>query len=400
MKDRLVNQVNWHHASMQATFWGGYCAIWSFITVFLLYRGFMNTQVGIITAVSTTIPTFIAPKLSALADKDPRFGVRRQAIFYTVLLEIAALFMWGFGQYKIVDTAVYLFIGILLVIVPSYFSVMVNDFAVRGLNVNFGLGRGMGSLCYGLCSLLLGFITERYSPVLILPVFVVLNALTLLSIVTFRYPLPSLPPAKAADVPVSNLALLKKYPSFALLVLGCGLMMGGHSTVCTYLIHVCERAGVGESAMGTMMAIGAVVEVPVMLLFNRFLRVKPLKFWLALSAFGFVLRQSLLAVATTPALLYVASFLQIIENSLYVPATTLYVVRYLDSANQAKGQALIYTMANGLGPAIALFLGGRLMDLYGVNALMVMIVAVSAVGAAIVLGALFMSFKKSGGEVS
>ena len=400
MKERLVNQVNWHHASMQATFWGGYCAIWSFITVFLLYRGFMNTQVGIITAVSTTIPTLIAPKLSALADKDPRFGARRQAIFYTVLLEIAAILMWGFGQNKIVDAAGYLVIGILLVIVPSYFSVMVNDFAVRGLDVNFGLGRGMGSLCYGFCSLFLGFIIERRSPLVIVPFFAVFNALMLLTIVSFRYPLPPLPVAKAADKPLSNAALLKKYPRFALLVLGCGLMVGGHGTVGTYLIHICDRVGVGESDMGIFLCICAAVEVPVMLLFNRFLHVKPLKFWLALSAIGYVVRQTVLAVATTPFLFYLGAFLQIIENSLYVPATTLYVVRYLDSANQAKGQSLIYTMSNGLGPAISLFLGGRLMDVYGVNTLMVMVVAFSVVGAAIVFTALFMPFKKSGGEVS
>lgn len=399
MDKNLVNKVNWHHGAMQATFWGGYCAIWSFITVLLLHLGFINTQIGIITSVSTTIPTFIAPRLSALADKDPRFSARRQAIFYTVLLEIAALLMWGFGQYKVVDTAGYLIIGTLLVIIPSYFSVMVNDFAVRGLDVNFGLGRGMGSLCYGICSLVLGFVVERYSPVLIVPVFAVFDALMLLSLVTFRYPLPPLPAAKAADRPISNLALLKKYPRFALMVLGCGLMMGGHGTVGTYLIHICQRAGCDESVMGIFLCICAAVEIPVMLLFNRLLYVKPLKFWLALSIVGFVLRQSLLAMATTPTLLYLGAFLQIMENSLYVPATTLYVVRYLDSANQAKGQSLLYTMANGLGPAIALFLGGRIMDIRGVNALMVMVTVFSVVGATIVFTALFLPIGKRGGKM-
>lgn len=395
----MVRKVNLHYAVIQFTFWAAYCAGWAFVTVILLHRGFTNTKVGMITALAALLPMFFSPRLAALADKSPRFSARRQSVLLSLLLLLCAMMLWFWKDNAAVNAICFTATGVLLILLPPFFNVLLNDFTLRGLDVNYGLGRGIGSGGYALFSPILGVVMEKHSPDAALPLFAGLSVLLIIFLVLFRYPLPPLPPGKAAEKPLSNPAMMKKYPVFVLLVFGCALMIGGHSIATTYMIHLCEKVGAGESAMGTILAITAIVEIPVIVSFNFLLKRKPLRFWFSLCAVGYILRQVLFAVAVTPAGLYLAAAAQTLENALFVPCSVLYVLRSLDSANQAKGQSMLYTVSSGLGTALALLLGGRIMDVSGINALMVMVVVFSVAGAAIVLAALFLPDKKSGVKV-
>ena len=394
MDRKLIQKINLHYAVIQFTFWAAYCAGWAFVTVILLHRGFTNTTVGIITALASLLPIFLSPKLSALADKDPRFSARRQSVFLSLVLLLCAILLWFWKTNALINTLCFTTVGVLLIMLPPFFNVILNDFTLRGLNVNYGLGRGIGSGGYALFSPILGIAIEKHSPDIALPMFVGLSALLVVCLLLFRYPLPPLPAGKAAQKPLSNLAMMKKYPVFVLLVLGCALMIGGHTIVTTYMIHICEKAGAGESAMGTVLSITAIVEIPVIVGFNFLLKRKPLRFWFSLCAVGYVLRQLLFALASTPAGLYLAALSQLLENSLFVPCSVLYVLRSLDAANQAKGQSMLYTVSSGLGPAIALLIGGRILDRSGIGSLMTFSVSLAVVGALTVILALFIPSKR------
>ena len=394
MDSKLIQKINLHYAAIQFIFWADYCAGWAFVTVLLLSRGFTNTHIGIITALASLLPVLLSPRLSALADKNPRFSARRQSVYLASTMLLCALALWLGKENTVINAVGFTAVGVLGILLPPFFNVILNDFSLRGINVNYGLGRGIGSGGYALFSPILGIAMERRSPDAALPIFVVLSVLLLLSLLLFRYSLPPLPAGKAAEKPLSNLAMMKKYPVFLLLVLGCALMLGGHSIVSTYMIHICERAGAGESTLGTVLSITAIVEIPMIVCFNYLLRKKPLRFWFCLCAVGYVLRQALFALAFTPAMLYAASISQLLENSLFVTCSALYVLRYLDAANQAKGQSLLYTVSSGLGPAVSLLIGGRVLDRHGIGTLMLLSVLLSSAGAVVTVLALFLPIRK------
>lgn len=44
-----------------------------FLTVLLLYRGFSNSQIGVVSFLALTLPIVVQPGLAALADRDGRF---------------------------------------------------------------------------------------------------------------------------------------------------------------------------------------------------------------------------------------------------------------------------------------------------------------------------------------
>lgn len=385
----LAKRINWHHAAMQGTYSGSSNAIWCFVSVILLYFGFANTQIGVITALAAMLPVLIAPRLSALADSNPRFTARRFAMMLVVLMEVAGIVALCFLKNHAVMAVSFLLIGICITSIPSYINAMISECVQCGINVNYGMGRGFGSLVYALVSLLVGLLVDRYSPAMLIPLFLVLNVLAFVSVATFRYTLPPLPPERAAAQPISNRALLKKYPSFALLIIGWALLFGSHSASNLYLIHVVRRLGEDEQFLTTLIAVCVFLEFPSMYIFRSLVRKKPLRFWFCVSAAGFILRHVVLLFATSPLQLYIIAIAQFFEIGMLVPASTMYVMEYLDAANQVKGQTLLYSVSNGVGPACVSLLGGRMLDVYGIDAMLTMVLGCSVLGMLIVVAALF-----------
>ena len=179
------------------------------------------------------------------------------------------------------------------------------------------------------------------APTLVIPLFLVFNALTAVAVATFRYPMPPLPSQNTSCKPVSHRELLKKYPTFFLLILGWGLLFGSHNTSGTYLIHVLRKMGEGESLLGILVAVSVLMEFPSMWAFRSMLQKKSLRFWFCVSGVAYILRHVVLLVARRPVFLFLLAIIQFFETGILVPATSLYVVRYLDPANQAKGQSLM-----------------------------------------------------------
>ena len=263
------------------------------------------------------------------------------------------------------------------------------EFHLRGVSVNYGLGRGTGSTTYAIVALVLGFVLERRPPTVMLPVLLAALAAQILSVWSFRYPLPpAAETTERAAPPVLSLrALLRKYPAFAVLLLGCALLQGSHNACNTYMIHIAAKVGAGEGLMGTILALSAFMELPSMALFPRIHRRLSLEALFRLCAAAFVARNVLFLLAASPVLLYVAAVIQFVEFGIFLPATVYYVAEKLDAANQVKGQGLIHVFSNGLGPAVMTAAGGRLIDSGGINAMLWFTSAGAALGFVVVLAA-------------
>lgn len=398
--DRLALKVNIHHAMIEGSYFAGFSAIWGFGSVLLLYLGLSNSALGVVTSLALVLPLLIQPALAALSDADSRWTSRRLALVLSLLTMCAAVLMLLFAGQKAVLLVSYAVIGVLLVCIAPFFNSMVMEYHLRGINVNYGLGRGTGSTTYAIVALVLGFVLEKRSPTVILPVFLVALAAQIAAVYTFRYPLPPVSAAREGEPPkvLGLWALLRKYPSFALLLIGCGLLQGAHNTCNTYMIHIASKVGAGESLMGILLALGAFMELPAMALFPRIHRRLSLRALFRICATAFLVKNLLFLLARTPVLLYVASLLQCVEFGIFLPATVYYVAEKLDAANQAKGQGLIHVFSNGLGPAVMTAVGGRLVDGGGINAMLRFAVIGSAVGLAVVTAATSRYFDKRSKE--
>ena len=394
--DKLSRKVNLHHAVMQGSYFTGFSAIWGFGPVLLLYLGLSNSALGVVTSLALLLPLLVQPALAALSDADSRWTSRRLALALSLLTLAAAVVMTVCTGQKTVLLAAYAVIGVLLVCTAPFFNSMVMEYHLRGVNVNYGLGRGTGSTTYAIVALVLGFVLEKQAPTVILPVFLAALAAQIAAVWSFRYPLPPAPEDQQAERPqvLGLWALLRKYPAFTVLLVGCALLQGGHNACNTYMIHIAAKAGAGESLMGVVLAVSAFMELPAMALFPRMRRRLSLRTLFRVCAAAFVGRSLLFWLATSPVLLYAAAVLQFFEFGIFLPTTVYYVAEYLDTANQVKGQGLIHVFSNGVGPAVMTAVGGRLIDRSGVNAMLLFTTAAGAVGLLVVIAATSRYFDK------
>lgn len=383
--EQLSRKVNIHHAAIQGAFFTGFSAMVGFGPVLLLCRGLSNSALGAVTSASLLIPCFLQLALASLSDADSRFTPRRLVLGLSLVTLLTGIAMWLGIASKTALLVCYTVICVCLITTSPFFNSMVMAFHVRGVPVNYGLGRGTGSVAYAVVALIMGFVVERRPPTVIVPVMLAALVLQLAAVWTFRYPLPPVPAADGQKpAPVSLSRLLKRYPSFLLLVLGCALLQGGHNVSNTYMVHIAAKAGAGESLMGVILALSAAMELPAMSLFPRMRRRFSLRALFCLSAAMFAVRQVLFLLASSPVLLYTAAVLQFFEFGLFLPCTVYYTAEKLDAANQVKGQGLIHICANGLGPAVMTAIGGRLVDSSGINALLAFTAAGAAAGTLLV----------------
>lgn len=398
--DKLARQVDIHHAVMQGSYFAGFSAIWGFGPVLLLYHGLSNSALGVITSLALVLPLLIQPALASLSDADPRWTSRRLALVLSLITLAAAVAMMLLPEHKTVLLASYAVIGVTLVCTAPFFNSMVMEYHLRGVNINYGIGRGTGSTTYAIVALVMGFVLERRSPTVILPVLLAALAVQIAAVWSFRYPLPPAPAAQEGEPPqvLGVWGLLRKYPAFPVMLVGCALLQGGHNACNTYMIHIASKVGAGEGLMGVILAVSAFAELPAMALFPRMHRRFSLRTLFLVCAAAFVGKNVLFLLAQSPVLLYLAAALQFFEFGIFLPATVYYAAETLDTANQAKGQGLIHVFSNGVGPAVMTAIGGRLIDRAGINTMVAVMAAAALVGFFVVALATSRHFDKRSTE--
>lgn len=164
MESGQLRKLNLCYAGIQSLYWAGFAAIWAFLSVLLLYRGFSNSQIGTVSALALLMPLAVQPVLASLADQDRRFTSRRLAMALTGLLLLCAVGLWYSAGSMAVTAALYVLVGISLTATAPFHSAMAMELQQHGVALNYGLSRGLGSACYAASVLVLGVVVERYPP--------------------------------------------------------------------------------------------------------------------------------------------------------------------------------------------------------------------------------------------
>lgn len=393
----LVRKLNIHFSVLWILYWMGWTALWGFLSVYLLHRGFTNAQIGLVTGCNSLLCIFIQPALATFCDRNPRFSSRRLAMVLAVVLMVCGTTAW-LSDSTLLTSILLVISGVAVTNITPHFNAMSMNMVLRGLDVNFGASRGLGSVSYAVTNLVLGLLLARYAPTLLLPIFLTCFGGLLVALLLMRYRLPPLAAenkAKVAPAVLSNFSLLRHYPRFALMLVACALLQISRIPALTYMNQVVSKVGGDESMMGIALFITGVLELPAMLLFTRLRRKLPLR-WLMVgcSAF-FFLRNIAFLLAQTTAMVYFASSLNALSYAIFLPASVYYVTEELDSANQVKGQALVYTATAGIGSCLGSLCSGYLLDSSGgVTSTLIFASLAALLGAAVMTLALFAGKRK------
>lgn len=383
MRERTVKNLTLNYTVHQAAYWAAAAGIMSFATAFLLEKGFSASHVGILLACGNLLSCAFQPMLAAHADRTGGNILKRLCLVLSLLclaflgvLQLLPLSRWLFGLTYLL--AVFCFDAMM----PLLNSICV-AYNSHGMRINYGFGRGLGSLAFAFASLGIGRAIAALGADSMIWIVLVLLAVFVLTTLSF--------PGIDKDRRENEQALdccsvgefFLRYKWYCLSLLGVMLLAMFHAMTENYLIEIAGKLGGDSGSVGVALFVATAVETPVIIYFDKLRKHIPDNWLLKFSGLSFLLKSFLLLIAPSVSAIYFIQLLQATSYSFLSPTQLFYANAKVRASDMVKGQAFI-TAAYSLGCAIGNFAGGQLLDFFNVTALLLAGIAMAAAGTAII----------------
>lgn len=387
---RRLLSLDIKYSLTQALYFGSFCALMGYASVFLLGKGFSNSVIGVVLALISMIAVFTQPMVASFADKNQHIELRKIIAFILMIAIVLSVLIYFLKTPTILLLCVFVGISTFMMTIQPLLNSMAFLFEKYGIEVNFGLARGIGSAAYALVSFALGYLVEDFGSSQIPLVYISLNILMLVVVYTYVIPESEKTEIKQDEVKdeeekqLSFIEFLKKYKKFMAFVGGVVLVFFTHTIINNFFIQVITPIHGTESQMGTAIFLAAILELPAMGLFNVIRSKINCTTLIKISVILFAVKHGLTYLAPNMTMIYIAQALQIGSYAIFIPASVYYVNQVISKSDSIKGQSMV-TMAITASGIIANLMGGILLDAIGVQSVLLIGIGVSIVGAVIVI---------------
>jgi PPP family 3-phenylpropionic acid transporter len=382
------------YAGIQGMYFGALVPITAFASVFLLYRGFTNSQIGTLIALGSIGSVILQLAIGYLADKSRIFSIRAMTSAFSTVLIVLSLVLCILPFEMRMTAIIFMAILVVTFAMTPLISSMNFLFQNRGITVNYGVARAAGSIMYAILSAVIGRVVTRFSAAVI-PWFNVLTFAGMLFFVAgYRFSgdvsgamSPHSDTAVTAKTKVQALGMtdfIRRNRSFLVFLAGVSMVHLSNAATQTYLLQIITPKGGDSASLGISVSIGAALEVPMMVGFAWLNRKVKCGTLIQISVLFFTLKSIGLLLVPNVTGVYLVQSLNMFGYAMFTPASVYYVAQIMGEGDKVKGQAY-------LGSAIAIsgictnFAGGRILDVYGPGTMMQCVIALSIAGNAIVI---------------
>jgi len=370
------------YAVHQMAYWASAAGVLSFATAFLLAKGFAASRVGVLLASGNLLSCALQPLLADRADR------ASGSILNRMMVGLTAVSMVCFGALLVLPVERWIF-GLLYLLGVFTFDAMMPlmnaisvSYSQQGRYINYGLGRGIGSMAFSLAALIIGAAIARFGPDWMLRIVLVLMAANIAVILGYP-PLEARRREEREQRDCCSLgAFFVRYKWYCVSLLGVMLLAMFHAMTENYLIRVMELLGGDSGSVGVALFIATLAEMPVLLWFDRVRRHIRENLLLKLAGLSFLLKALLLFVAPSVTAIYLIQILQATSYAFLSPTQLYYANRKVAQADMVKGQAFI-TASYTLGCAMGNFAGGQLLEFFSVAVMLSVGIGMAAAGTAV-----------------
>ncbi len=394
MADKLTKKLNIKYSNLQVLHNLVNGVIINFATIFLKFKDFSNTEIGIILAAGAILSIIIQPSLASFADKTNKLSLRQIAMILYGTNFFLSFLMIFLGDIKLITFSIFIPIYAIQLTCTSIINSLAAEYLNKGFLINFGTARGLGAGSFAVFSVFIGFLLGRYNADILIYLAISLYIIVVLNVYFFKLSSDELAHAPASlvdktdlnseDDSTTALGFLMKYKSFTIFLIGITLIFYSHNIINTYLINIFENVGGGEENVGIALAIAAALELPVMAGFILLLKKFKCSSMIKFSAVFYFVKSFITLIAGSVSALYLAQTLQVLGFALYTPASVYYINTVIPAKDSVKGQTMVNVASLALSSVLASMTGGVIQDTLGVTAMLVIATIVTGVGVLVI----------------
>lgn len=391
MKDttQISKKITLHYAAAFAVYFAAFCMVRSFISVYLIDKGFTYTQVGVITGIHMFITAVIQPNFSKILDRFPKLGLRRFITLCCIPAILCSVLTFFLPSNLLFFLPIYILFGICEIGLQSLMVSVGMEYVNAGIPVNAGIGRGFGSVGYAIANILLGSLIVKYGSAISQKLNIVLMLLLAVLIITLPDPnqfrTEEQTEEEKDEAPSDDLlTFLRSNHVFALFSLSLIFLFFAHSIVNTYLPDVAAQFGKKTDFVGALTGLAAGLELIPMMFFNQISKkISPLKL-LYISAVFFSIKILTAALAPSAGWLIASQAMQILAYALFSMSSFYFANQAVRPHNRVMAQGLLVG-ANEAGFMVGGLVGGIMLDYLNVQTLLRMGVIVSVIGSVLMI---------------
>ncbi len=363
------------YAAIQGSYWMSCCAAISYASVYLLEKGYSNSQIGFIMAISNILAVILQPLVASFADRHKKIELRSLLTLFSISIILAAgVFIFILSE-SFLLSALMVFIATMIIVIQPMMNSLSVAYEDSQIIVNFGFARGIGSIAYAVLSTSLGLLLRYFSNILI-PICLCMT-ITAFTLLVFTFRDSNRKKQEIGKVELSNHSLQEEHASslfefvkrnkrFMLFLLGVFFIFYNHNTLSVFTIQIIKSYGGDSTSMGIANSIAAISEFPAMFMVNRLLKKYGCRNLIRFAACTFAVKHLIILFASSVSVYYFSQVLQIGSYAIFIPVSVTYVSRLLSKADAVKGQAFI-TSAITLGTVFASIINGKLLDVTTVH---------------------------------
>ncbi len=394
-------RLNFSYGCIHGTYWMIYGIVSSFASVFLLGRGYLNTEIGIILAVANVVAVVIQPLVADLADRSKKISTIGISQIMTIMMMVMTVGLFALQGKSVALSVVF----VLLIAWHTAVQPLINSLSFKlsesGIHINFGVARSVGSLSYSLLCAVLGVLVARFG-IEVLPISaeIVMAMMAISLLMTKRQYDKTKNCGKreaAEETAAENLTemveiaedinlleFIRRNKLFFIANIGVIGLYFSNSVMNNYLMQIVTEVGGNSADMGRILSLMAFLEIPTLVFFDKLRAKFTCQFMLKVAAIGFTIKILMCHIAASVSMILAAQVFQLIAFGLFLPAMVHFIDEIMSKGEAVKGQS-VFTMMVTITTMLSSLAGGAILDISGAKMLTLVSLIITAAGAVIIL---------------
>lgn len=410
----MKRMLNASYGALHGVYWMIYGIFFSFASVFLLGRGYSNSEIGIILALGNIMAIVLQPIFSDIADRSKRISLI-QIIISSMIVMFASILSINFTrEHSVFFTVSYVIVIGLMMMVQPLVNALSFTLQESGYYINFGLSRGIGSLGYAILCPILGVLVGKYG-IKVLPYsgMIVVSLVILVLVIIdkafkkakkinkikkyegkkyYREDLKEGDITHIRDEGDENLKekeinwgkFIKRHKVFFIVNLGIFGVFFSNQIVNGFMLQIVTNIQGNSSDMSKIFSAIAFLEIPTLIFFDKLRKKFSCKFMLGLSVISFALQISMYFISKNVFMIYLGVLLQPFSFALMLPSVVHLIDELMDKGESVKGQS-VYVMTTIVASIVSAMSGGIIIDFFGVKNLLMISTGLTVLGASTVV---------------